>query len=201
MRQNKRQAAVKRVTKETNISVNINLDGKGQSVIRMKIPFLVHMLDLFAKHGFFDLKVTATGDTHIDIHHLNEDLGITLGAAIKKALGNKRGINRYGFFYLPMDKALTRVVLDISNRPQFIFTVAKGQKIRKSPSYQLDDALHFLESLSFHLGLTLHIDVLQGGDFHHVIEAVFKAFARALSMAISVNPRAPKSLPSTKGKL
>ena len=197
----KRQATVNRKTKETNIQVSINLDGKGRSDVKTEIPFLTHMLELFAKHGCFDLKVRAKGDKDIDNHQQNEDIGITLGSAFKKAIGNKMGINRYGFFYLPMDDSLARVVLDISNRPSFNFNVAKGQRILKSPTYQLNDALHFLESLTFHFGLTLHIDVLRGGDFHHVIEAVFKAFARALSSAVSLNPRAPKSLPSTKGKL
>ena len=197
----KRQATVNRKTKETNIQVSINLDGKGKSDIKTEIPFLTHMLELFSKHGCFDLKVRAKGDRDIDHHHQNEDIGITLGSAFKKAIGNKVGINRYGFFYLPMDDSLARVVLDISNRPSFQFNVAKGERILKSPTYQLNDALHFLESLSFHFGLTLQVDVLRGGDFHHVIEAVFKAFARALSVAVSLNPRAPKSLPSTKGKL
>jgi imidazoleglycerol-phosphate dehydratase len=201
MKKNKRSSTFKRKTKETQIEIRLNLDGRGRSKVELPIPFLTHMLDLFAKHAYFDLKVKGKGDTHIDIHHLNEDLGIALGTVIKKALGSKRGINRYGFFYLPMDNSLARVILDISNRPSFNFCVQRGEKIKKSPSYQLDDALHFLESLSFHLGLTLQIDVLRGGDFHHVIEAVFKAFARALSMAVSINPRAPKTLPSTKGML
>lgn len=201
MKKSKRTAKVLRKTRETQIDVRINLDGAGRSDIKMDIPFLTHMLELFARHGFFDLTLKAKGDTHIDIHHLNEDIGIALGTAIKQALGNKMGINRYGFFYLPMDKVLVRVVLDISNRPSFDFKIEKGQKIGKSPSYQLDDAMHFLESLSFHLGLTLHVDVIRGGDFHHVIEAVFKAFARAFSMAVSINARAPRTLPTTKGML
>jgi imidazoleglycerol-phosphate dehydratase len=201
MKANKRQTALKRKTKETQIEIRLNLDGSGRSQIQTEIPFLSHMLDLLTKHGNFDLKLKATGDTEIDIHHLNEDIGIALGAAFKKALGSKIGIQRYGFFYLPMDRSLARVVLDISGRPSFVFQLAKGERILKSPSYQLHDALHFLESLSFHLGLTLQVDVLRGGDFHHCIEAIFKAFARALSMAVSINPRAPKSLPSTKGLL
>jgi len=201
MKKSKRQARIKRVTKETQIEIRLDLDGTGRSKIETEIPFLSHMLDLLAKHGNFGLELKAKGDTEIDIHHLNEDIGIALGMAFKKALGPKLGIQRYGFFYLPMDRSLARVVLDISNRPSFVFQVAKGERVLKSPSYQLHDALHFLESLSFHLGLTLQVDVLRGGDFHHVVEAVFKAFARALSMAVSINPRAPRSLPSTKGML
>jgi imidazoleglycerol-phosphate dehydratase len=201
MKKSKREASVKRITKETQIEAALDLDGAGRSRIQTDIPFLTHMLELFAKHGNFDLKLKAKGDTHVDIHHLNEDIGIVLGGLFKKSLGSKLGIQRYGFFYLPMDQVLVRVALDISNRPFFDFRVAKGETIKKSPSYQLEDAKHFFESLSFHLGLTLHMDVLKGGDFHHVTEAVFKAFARALSQAVSYNPRAPRSLPSTKGLL
>jgi len=201
MRKSKRHAQLKRRTKETQIEISLNIDGSGRSAIETDIPFLTHMLDLFTKHGNFDMKLRAKGDVHIDHHHLNEDIGIALGGVFKKALGSKVGINRYGFFYLPMDRSLVRVVLDISNRPHFVFSQAKGEKILKGPSYQLHDALHFLESLSFHMGLTLHVDVIKGGDFHHVVEGMFKSFARALSQAVSINPRAPHSLPSTKGML
>jgi len=200
MTRKKRKSKVKRVTNETNISIDLTLDGKGKGDIRTGIGFLDHMLTLFSKHGQFDLKVRAKGDLAVDRHHTNEDVGICLGAAFKKALGKKIGIRRYGYSFVPMDEALanTRVVLDISGRPSLFF----NSKIKRSPpaEYTLQDAKEFLRAFSTNSGVNMHVDVLRGEDTHHIIEAVFKAAARALREAVSIDKRA-KGIPSTKGKL
>ena len=194
-----RKAEVTRVTKETQIRIAINLDGQGKAKIDTGIPFLDHMLTAFAKHGLFDLEVSAKGDLHIDIHHTNEDVGITLGQAFCKALGEKEQIRRFGFFYVPLDDALTRVALDISGRPQFILVKPEGE-LRCTTHYDLPEAAHMLESFVQHSGIDLHIHIISGKDSHHVVETVFKALARALDMATRRDERV-RGVPSTKGAL
>lgn len=204
----KRAAVIERTTKETRIRGRLNLDGEGKSSISTGIGFLDHMLELFAKHGLFDLQVKAKGDLHIDLHHTNEDLGLALGQAFRQALGEKRGIRRMGSAFVPMDETLARVrvVADVSGRPHFRLDwapAAKPAEFRRSEriSYGLEDAKHFLESFSARSGLTLHVDVLKaGGDAHHLLEAVFKALGRALREAVELDSRV-KGVPSTKGKL
>jgi imidazoleglycerol-phosphate dehydratase len=193
-----RTAKVQRKTNETDISIQINLDGKGKYEINTSIPFLDHMLNLFSFHGLMDLKIKAKGDIEIDYHHLMEDLGITLGEAIKKALGDKKGIKRYGRAAIPMDEALAEVVLDISGRP---FLVYKLKQVKGSLK-DLDISLFedFFRGLTSHAMITLHVNVQYGRDLHHMIEAVFKAFGRALREAATLDKRAGV-LPSTKGKL
>ena len=202
-----RTAAITRKTKETSVRVRLNLDGRGQGTIEIpQIPFLQHMLELVATHGVFDLDVHATGDVEVDLHHTNEDVGLALGEAFQRALGDKRGIRRFGA-YVPMDESLARVVVDVSGRPHFRWEwQAKvpqaayrraGGRIR----YGVEDARHFLESFAMASGLTLHVDVLKaGGDAHHVLEAVFKALGRALGDAVARDPRI-RGVPSTKGRL
>lgn len=203
-----RIAKIDRKTKETRIRGRLTLDGEGKSSISTGIGFLDHMLELFAKHGLFDLQVRAKGDLHIDLHHTNEDLGLALGQAFRQALGEKRGIRRMGSAFVPMDETLARVrvVADVSGRPHFRLDWAPGRKpgeFRRGGriSYGLEDAKHFLESFSARSGLTLHVDVLKaGGDAHHLLEAVFKALGRALREAVDLDPRV-KGVPSTKGRL
>lgn len=196
----KRKSEIKRVTKETNIRVSLNIDGKGKSSINTGIGFLDHMLTLFSKHGLFDLKIRARGDLNVDLHHTNEDVGICMGEAFKKALGKKAGIRRYGYSFVPMDEALAhaRVVLDISGRPSLFF----NSKVKKNmpAKYTLQDAGEFLKAFSTHGGINMHVDALRGEDAHHVIEALFKATARAMREAVSIDKRV-KGIPSTKGKL
>ena len=194
-----RKSDVLRKTQETNIRVKLNLDGHGRTKVETGIPFLDHMLSAFAKHGLFDLELQAKGDLHIDLHHTNEDVGITLGQAFGKALGDKKSIRRFGFFYVPLGDALTRVVVDISGRPYFNFTKPEGD-LRFTMEYDLPEALHMLESFVQHAGLDAHIQVLSGHDGHHVLETIFKAFGRALSMAVERNIRMT-GIPSTKGVL
>jgi len=194
-----RLASVKRKTRETAIQAKILIDGAGKSKIKTGVGFLDHMLELFTKHGFFDIELSAKGDLHVDRHHTNEDVAITLGQAFAKALGTKKGIRRYGFFYLPMDETLARVCLDISARPSLFFRVASKINER-GELYKMEDAEHFLQSFSAHAGLNMHVDVLAGKQHHHVIEAIFKAFARALDMATQLDAR-EHSIPSTKGIL
>ena len=199
-----RRATVSRTSKETKINVAVNLDGTGKTSVKTGIPFLDHMLTLFGTHGLFDLTVKATGDLDIDLHHTNEDIGLVLGQAFDKALGNRRGITRFGLAYVPMDEALARVVLDISGRPKLIFRDERGRRskhpLTSSTSYQWGDAEHFLESFARTCKITLHIDVLAGSDFHHTCEAVFKALGRAFEQATRINPRV-KGVPSSKGRL
>ncbi|HTZ16820.1 MAG TPA: imidazoleglycerol-phosphate dehydratase HisB [Dissulfurispiraceae bacterium] len=193
-----RTARIQRKTNETDIDVRLNLDGKGKYDITTSIPFLDHMLNLFAFHGRMDLKIKAEGDIEIDYHHLMEDLGITIGDAINKALGDKKGIKRYGSFSLPMDEALAKVVLDISGRPYLVYNVKPPKGTLKDLEISLFE--DFFRAITSHAMITLHVNLEYGRDLHHIIEAVFKAFGRALKEAVTIEKGA-KTLPSTKGKL
>lgn len=192
-----RQARIERKTSETAIVVEIDLDGSGSSV-DTGIPFMDHMLNLFAKHGFLGLQVKADGDLEIDEHHTMEDLGITLGQAIREALGDRQGITRYGSFYVPMDETLARVVLDISGRPFLSWSAEFPRPYVNGMDVQLFE--EFFRGLTVNLGINLHVDVIRGNDVHHIAEAIFKAFARALSAATTLHPR-QQGLPTTKGHL
>jgi imidazoleglycerol-phosphate dehydratase len=194
-----RKASITRKTKETDINLALNLDGSGLTEINTGIPFMDHMLNLMAAHGFMDVQLKASGDTEIDYHHTIEDLGICLGQAIRQALGQKQGINRYGYTVVPMDEALARVVLDISNRPFLAYRVS----IKETMTGNFDISLirEFFRALVNDAGITLHIDLLSGKDAHHVSEAIFKAFGRALDSAVSIEERLSGSVPSTKGTL
>ncbi len=200
----KRRATTARKSKETNISVSVNLDGSGRTSVKTGIPFLDHMLTLLGTHGVFDLTVKAKGDLEIDRHHTNEDIGLVLGRAFDEALDTRKGITRMGMAYVPMDEALARVVLDISGRPKLVFTDARRgttkPSLTTSTDYSWGDAEHFLESFARTSKITLHIDVLAGSDFHHTCEAVFKALGRALEVACRIHPRV-KGVPSSKGRL
>ncbi len=193
-----RKAQVKRTTSETEIEVSINLDGTGQQEIETPIPFLDHMLAQIAKHGHFDLVVKAKGDTHIDFHHTVEDIGITLGEAFLKALGDKRGIRRFAQAKIPLNEALAEVIVDISGRAFFVFNL----DLPKSKLGQFDVELvsEFYQAFSANSGVTLHINSPYWSNLHHIVEASFKAFARALDQASSLDPRS-QEIPSTKGKL
>jgi len=194
-----RKAKVSRDTLETQITVEVNLDGTGQSNFETGIPFLDHMLDQIARHGLIDLSVQANGDTEIDDHHTVEDIGITLGQAFLQALGDKKGIRRYGHAYVPLDEALSRVVVDFSGRPgleMFVdFTRARVG------DFDVDLAYEFFQGFVNHAGVSLHIDNLRGDNTHHQIETIFKAFGRAVRMAIELDPRMAGVMPSTKGTL
>jgi imidazoleglycerol-phosphate dehydratase len=194
-----RTAAVSRDTLETQITVEINLDGTGLSSFDTGVPFLDHMLDQIARHGLIDISVRANGDTEIDDHHTVEDIGITLGQAFQKALGDKKGIRRYGHAYVPLDEALSRVVIDFSGRPgleMFVdFTRARVG------GFDVDLAYEFFQGFVNHAGVSLHIDNLRGKNTHHQIETIFKAFGRAIRMAIELDPRMAGVMPSTKGTL
>jgi imidazoleglycerol-phosphate dehydratase len=191
-----RKGEYKRKTLETEIEVKINLDGKGVSNLRTEIYFLNHMLTLFARHGFFNLKVKAQGDIKVDYHHTVEDIGICLGGAIKKSLQDKKGIKRYGFTILPMDESLVQVALDLSGRGQLVYKVQFEQE--RVGSFEVNLVEEFFRSLSFHAGITLHINLLYGKNSHHIIEAIFKAFGRALDEATSKDDRLDDVF-STKG--
>lgn len=193
-----RQASVERNTKETQIAISVNLDGTGQLEVDTGLPFLDHMLDQVARHGLIDLSIKAVGDLEIDAHHTVEDIGITLGQAINKAL-DKTGIRRYGHAYVPLDEALSRVVIDFSGRPGLEYHVqfAKGTV----GSFDVDLFHEFFQGFANHALVTLHIDNLQGKNAHHQIETIFKAFGRAMRMAIEIDPRASDVIPSTKGSL
>lgn len=199
-----RKAKIKRKTSETDITLELNLDGKGTGSVSTGIPFFDHMLNLFAKHGIFDLKIKAKGDIEVDFHHTVEDVGLSLGEAIKKAVGNKAGINRYGSSDVPMMDSLATVVLDLSDRPYLKMNYDKSAKSVKEKRFkgEFDFGLmeEFMKALSNSAGMDLHIFLHYGQDFHHSIEAIYKAFGRALSVAVSKNPRV-KGVPSTKGKL
>jgi imidazoleglycerol-phosphate dehydratase len=198
MKKARRTAEIARKTRETEIRLTLGLDGKGVSRVSTTIPFLDHMFELFAKHGRFDLKLQARGDTHIDDHHLVEDLGIAMGEAIAEALGDKKGIVRYGNFLLPMDETLSYVALDLSNRPYFVFNVKwKGTQIGKFDGLLLE---HFFESVAASARMNLHMALKYGKHPHHIAESLFKGFARALSAAVQIDPRV-RGIPSTKGKL
>lgn len=192
-----RKTALKRKTKETNISLDLNLDGRGSYSINTSIPFLDHMLSLMCKHGLFDIKLKAKGDIDIDDHHTVEDIGIVLGKALKQALGDMKGIARYGQASVPMDEALASVSLDISGRPYFVYKVEFPKK-SKLKDFNPDLIEDFLQAFVSSSSITLHITVLYGRNIHHIIEAVFKGLGRALREAVSVN-RKIKSIPTTKG--
>ena len=194
-----RAAQVQRDTKETQIRVKLNLDGTGVAKLATGIPFLEHMLDQVARHGMLDLDIEAKGDLHIDAHHTVEDIGITLGQAFVKALGDKSGIRRFGHAYVPLDEALSRVVIDFSGRPGLTYDV----KFTRALIGEFDaDLVHeFFQGFVNHAQVTLHIDNLRGDNAHHQCETMFKAFARALRMAAEPDPRSMGSVPSTKGSL
>ena len=192
-----RKAAIKRKTKETNISLDLNLDGRGSYSINTSIQFLDHMLSLMCKHGLFDIKLKAKGDIDIDDHHTVEDIGIVLGKAIKQAVGDMKGIARYGQASVPMDEALASVSIDISGRPYFVYKVEFPKK-NKLKDFDPDLIEDFLQAFVSNSSITLHINALYGRNIHHIIEAVFKGLGRALREAVSVN-RKIKSIPTTKG--
>ena len=194
-----RTATVTRNTLESQITISVNLDGTGKANLDTPVPFLNHMLDQIARHGMIDLKVHAKGDTQIDDHHTVEDVGITLGQAIAKAVGDKAGITRYGHSYVPLDETLSRVVIDFSGRPGLEFNVPFTRA--RVGDFDVDLSIEFFRGFVNHAGVTLHIDNIRGVNAHHQIETVFKAFGRALRMALSIDPRAPKVVPSTKGSL
>jgi imidazoleglycerol-phosphate dehydratase len=194
-----RQVEVIRNTSETQIKIALNLDGTGQAQLNSGVPFLDHMLDQIARHGMIDLAVTANGDTHIDNHHTVEDVGITLGQAIAKAVGDKKGITRYGHSYVPLDETLSRVVVDFSGRPGLEFHVPFTRA--RVGDFDVDLTIEFFRGFVNHAGVTLHIDNLRGINAHHQVETVFKAFGRALRMALELDPRASGVVPSTKGSL
>jgi imidazoleglycerol-phosphate dehydratase len=194
-----RTADVTRNTKETQIRVRLNLDGTGQATLATGIGFFDHMLDQIARHGLIDLTIEAQGDLHIDGHHTVEDVGITLGQAVAQAVGDKKGLTRYGHAYVPLDEALSRVVIDFSGRPGLHMRVPFKSGMVGGFDTQL--AFEFFQGFSNHAGVTLHIDNLFGENAHHQCETVFKAFARALRMALAIDPRAAEVIPSTKGSL
>ncbi len=196
----RRKAEIRRTTQETDIRVRINLDGDGKARIKTGMPFVDHMLTSLAKHGLFDLDIQARGDLEVDIHHTNEDVGITLGQAVTKALGSKKGIRRFGFFSVPMDEALVRVSLDISGRPSLHTVRQRGVRFSRLENYSFHDACEFFKAFTLHSGINMAIEVISGHDSHHIIEGVFKATAKALDMATQVDPRV-KGIPSTKGSL
>ena len=195
----RREATVSRDTLETQITVSVCLDGSGKSEFDTGLPFLEHMLDQIARHGMIDLAVKANGDLHIDAHHTVEDIGITLGQALAEAVGDRRGILRYGHAYVPLDEALSRVVVDFSGRPSLHYTVPFTRAA--VGDFDVDLFSEFFHGLVNHAQLTLHIDNLKGDNSHHQAETVFKAFGRALKMAVSADERAPSAMPSTKGVL
>ncbi len=194
-----RTAAVTRNTLETQISIELNLDGTGRGEFATGLPFLEHMLDQIARHGLVDLKVTAKGDLEIDDHHTVEDIGITLGQAVAKAIGDKKGITRYGHSYVPLDEALSRVVIDFSGRPGLEMHVNFTRP--RVGDFDVDLFAEFFQGFVNHAQVTLHIDNLRGANSHHQIETVFKAFGRALRMAVTPDPRMGGVMPSTKGSL
>lgn len=194
-----RQVEVSRATLETQVRVRVNLDGTGQARLNSGVPFLDHMLDQIARHGLIDLEVEAKGDLHIDAHHTVEDIGITFGQAIAKALGDKKGLRRYGHAYVPLDEALSRVVVDFSGRPGLVMHVPFKSGMIGTFDSQL--AYEFFQGFVNHAFVTLHIDNLRGENAHHQAETVFKAFARALRAALELDPRAAGTIPSTKGSL
>ena len=193
-----RRATVERNTKETQIRVELDLDGSGQGTFASGVGFFDHMLDQIARHGMLDLVVEAKGDLHIDGHHTVEDIGITLGQAFAKAVGNKRSVRRYGHAYVPLDEALSRVVIDLSGRPGLEMT-GKFTRARVG-EFDVDLVREFFQGFVNHAQVTLHLDNLKGANTHHQVETLFKAFGRALRMAVEIDPRV-KGVPSTKGKL
>ena len=194
-----RTAEITRNTNETQIRVAINLDGSGKQKLNTGVPFFDHMLDQIARHGLFDLEIEAKGDLHIDAHHTVEDIGITLGQAFAKAIGERKGIRRYGYAYVPLDEALSRVVIDLSGRPGLEFHVDFARSM--SGTFDLDLTREFFQGFVNHALVTVHIDNLRGDNAHHQCETVFKAFGRALRMATELDPRIAGVIPSTKGSL
>ena len=194
-----RKASVQRNTLETQIQVKLNVDGGGGSQFKTGIPFLEHMLDQVARHGMFDIEIVADGDLHIDAHHSVEDIGITLGQAFAQAVGDKRGIRRYGHAYVPLDEALSRVVVDFSGRPGMEYGVQFSRA--RIGEFDVDLFREFFQGFVNHAKVTLHIDSLRGVNSHHIAETVFKAFGRALRMALEMDPRMQGAMPSTKGAL
>ena len=194
-----RTATIARNTNETQITVSVNLDGTGRARLETGVPFLDHMLDQIARHGLVDLDIVAKGDLHIDAHHTVEDIGITLGQAMARAVGDRKGIRRYGHAYVPLDEALSRVVIDFSGRPGLEFHVPFTRGL--IGEFDVDLVHEFFQGFVNHALVTLHIDNLRGRNAHHQCETVFKAFARALRFAVEIDPRAGGVVPSTKGTL
>lgn len=194
-----RTATIERNTLETQIKVTLNLDGSGKSQFHTGLPFLEHMLDQISRHGLIDLNIEAKGDLHIDAHHTVEDIGITLGQAFAKAIGDKKGIHRYGHAYIPLDEALSRVVIDLSGRPGLSYHVPFTQ--HRVGDFDVELFHEFFQGFVNHAFVTLHIDNLKGHNSHHQVETIFKAFARALRQAVSFDPRIAQQMPSTKGVL
>src|SRR6202035_3020476 len=194
-----RKASVKRTTKETAVEVTIDLDGEGRASIATGIGFLDHMLDLLARHSRIDITVKAKGDLHIDHHHTTEDVGISLGSAVKQALGDMRGISRYADVHVPMDEALTRVAVDISGRPFLVFRTAFGRD--KIGAFDTELVKEWFQAFAMNAGITLHVETFYGTNDHHISESCFKGLARALRSAVAIDPRAKDEVPSTKGSL
>jgi len=194
-----RKASVKRDTLETQIQVSINLDGTGKAAFKTGLPFLDHMLDQVARHGMIDMNINAEGDLHIDAHHTVEDLGITLGQAFDKAIGDKKGLRRYGHAYVPLDEALSRVVVDFSGRPGLVYEIDYPRA--RIGDFDVDLFREFFQGFVNHAKVTLHLDNLRGVNAHHIAETIFKAFGRALRVALEVDPRMKDIIPSTKGSL
>jgi imidazoleglycerol-phosphate dehydratase len=194
-----RQAAVKRATKETQISVSVDLDGTGKAVISTGVGFFDHMLDLLARHARIDLEVSAKGDLHIDDHHTVEDVGIALGQAVRQALGDMKGVTRYADVHLPMDETLTRVAIDISGRPFLVFKTAFHSA--KIGTFDTQLVREWFQAFAMNAGITLHVETLYGANDHHVAESCFKGLARALRIAVAIDSQAKDEVPSTKGSL
>ncbi len=194
-----RTAQVQRKTKEIDMSLSLSLDGEGKSDVSTQVPFLDHMLTLFAAHGQFDLQIAAKGDVEVDNHHTVEDVGICLGQAFREALGERRGITRFGEATVPMDETLAQAVVDLSGRPYLVFNVKFT--VEKVGGFEAELAREFFQAFSVHGGLNLHLNLLYGVNNHHILEALFKAWARALRRAVSLDPRLGERVPSSKGKL
>lgn len=194
-----RSASISRRTAETDVSVSIGLDGTGRSTISTGIGFFDHMLELFARHGLFDVEAKVTGDLHVDHHHTVEDTGIALGQAFARALGDKRGIARYADIHMPMDEALTRVAIDISGRPFLVFRTTF--KVEKIGQFDTELVREWFQAFAMNAGITLHVETLYGDNAHHIAESCFKGLARALRKAVAVDPREDGRIPSTKGSL
>jgi imidazoleglycerol-phosphate dehydratase len=194
-----RKGSVKRTTKETDVSVAVDLDGKGRSQVATGIGFLDHMLDLLARHSRIDLDVKAKGDLHIDHHHTTEDVGIALGQAVKQAVGDMKGITRYADVHVPMDEALTRVAIDVSGRPFLVFKANFSRD--KVGTFDTELVNEWFQAFAMNAGVTLHVETLYGSNDHHIAESCFKGLARALRAALAIDPRAADEIPSTKGSL
>jgi imidazoleglycerol-phosphate dehydratase len=194
-----RKGSVKRATKETDIEVAVDLDGKGMSNVSTGIGFFDHMLDLLARHSRIDIMVKAKGDLHIDHHHTTEDVGIALGQAVKQALGDMKGITRYADVHVPMDEALTRVAIDVSGRPFLVFKATFGRD--KVGEFDTELVNEWFQAFTMNAGVTLHVETLYGSNDHHIAESCFKGLARALRAALAIDPRAANEIPSTKGSL